>query len=263
MLSTWAVSLVLRDASIVDLVWGLGFVVVAWAAFALASDDTRDWLPPVLCSAWGLRLTAHLARRNVGHGEDPRYAAMRRQHGPRFPLVSLLTVFLLQGVVMWTVSLPLQGAQSSAGTSLTIQVFGAVVWGVGFVFEAVGDWQLARFKADPANRGRVMDRGLWRYTRHPNYFGDSLVWWGLYGVSFATGSPWWSAVGPLLMTFCLLKFSGVTLLEKSLHDSKPEYAAYVARTSAFVPLPPRMSRQDKDDAPSFPASSERDSEPAS
>lgn len=247
MLALWCLSLILRDASIVDPVWGLGFVIIAWITFAAAGPDARDWLPPVLCTVWGLRLSLFLAWRNHGQGEDARYASMRDRHGQRFPLVSLFSVFGLQGAVMWIVSLPLQAAQSDAHAMLPLQLLGTAVWGIGFFFEAVGDGQLARFKANPGNKGRVMDQGLWRYTRHPNYFGDCLIWWGLFGVAFATGAPWWTAVGPLVMTFCLLKFSGVTLLEKSLHESKPHYAEYAQRTSAFIPLPPSRASQQDDD----------------
>ena len=238
----WAVSVALRDTSIVDVFWGSGFVVVAWIGFPLADgSDARRLLLAALVTVWGLRLTVYLARRNLGKGEDHRYAAMRRRHGERWPLRSLFVVFWLQGALMWVVSLPVQVAMTDptpAGLGILDWV-GAAVWAVGLGFEAVGDAQLARFKADPANRGTVMDRGLWRYTRHPNYFGDFCVWWGIWLVALATGSAWWTVVGPVVMSVLLIRVSGVALLERSLSRRREGYADYVARTSAFFPRPPR------------------------
>jgi steroid 5-alpha reductase family enzyme len=191
-----------------------------------------------LVSIWGLRLAGHIAIRKVRHGgEDPRYAAMRRR-APNFVLVSFYKVFLLQAVLAWIVALPLMG--TAASTDLThgpLLTVGAALWLVGFVFEAVGDLQLSLFKADPANQGRVMDRGLWRYTRHPNYFGDFCVWWGLYAIALDAGA-WWSIVSPLVMTLLLTRVSGKDLLEKSM-SKRPGYHEYVERTSGFFPLPPR------------------------
>jgi len=242
MLGTWLVSLAVRDASIVDIVWGLGFVIVAWVSFAVADGSTaRRWLVVVLTTAWGLRLAGYLAWRNLGKGEDPRYRAMRRRHGARFGLVSLYLVFGLQGVLMWVVSLPVQAAQVPDAPSglAALDFIGIALWCVGMFFETVGDVQLARFKADSANKGRVMDRGLWRYTRHPNYFGDFCVWWGLYAVALATGDAWWAIAGPLVMSVLLLRVSGVTLLERHIQARRPGYADYARRTSAFFPRPPR------------------------
>jgi steroid 5-alpha reductase family enzyme len=242
MLSTWLVSLALRDASIVDIVWGLGFVLVAWVAFAVADgSDARRTLVVVLTTLWGLRLAAYLAWRNIGEGEDHRYQAMRARYGRRFPLVSLFLVFGLQGVGMWTVSLPVQAAQVPDDPSglVLLDLAGLALWCGGMFFETVGDLQLARFKADPANSGRVMDRGLWRYTRHPNYFGDFCIWWGLYLIALATGEAWWSIAGPVVMSILLLRVSGVPLIERHLTKSRPGYEDYVRRTSAFLPRPPR------------------------
>jgi steroid 5-alpha reductase family enzyme len=239
----WVASLAARDASLADRFWGPGFVVVAALGAACgAGAPSRRLLVLALVAIWGLRLGWHIHRRNRGHGEDPRYAAMRARHGERFAWVSLFTVFLLQGALLLVVALPLV----AAATAPTPPALGALdaaavaVWLVGFLFEAVGDAQLARFKADPANRGLVMDRGLWRYTRHPNYFGDALLWWGLFLFAAAVGS-WWTAAGPALMTWLLLRVSGVALLEMGLAASRPGYADYVARTSAFLPWPPRRS----------------------
>jgi steroid 5-alpha reductase family enzyme len=239
----WAVSLAARDASLADRFWGPGFVVVAalGAAFG-AGAPARRGLVLLLVAIWGLRLGWHIHRRNRGHGEDPRYAAMRARHGGRFGRVSLVTVFLLQAALLLVVALPLLAAATAAAPAAlgALDVAAVAVWLVGFLFEAIGDAQLARFKADPANRGRVMDRGLWRYTRHPNYFGDALLGWGLF-LFAAAGGAWWTAVGPALMTWLLLRVSGVALLEKGLAASKPAYAEYVARTSAFLPWPPRRA----------------------
>lgn len=242
MAALWGLSLVLRDASIVDPFWGLGFAVVAWtSAVAAGSLDTEDAVLVALTTVWGLRLAAYLSWRNLGKGEDFRYRAMRKRWGERFPLVSLGTVFLLQGALMWVVSLPVQlGQDPGPGEGLGwLAGAGVAVWAAGLVFETVGDLQLARFKADAANEGRVLDTGLWRYTRHPNYFGDFCVWWGLFLVALAFGAPSWTGVGPVLMSVLLMRVSGVALLERSLSRRKPGYEEYVRRTSAFFPRPPQ------------------------
>lgn len=242
MLTTWALSLPLRDVSIVDIVWGLGFVVVAVTA-ALVGDGSgaRRTLLLLLVGLWGARLTGYLALRNLGHGEDQRYVVMRRRIGSRFWIVSLVTVFLLQGVLMWVVSLPVQlaaAAEEPAGLG-PLALSGVALWVVGLTFEAVGDLQMARFKADPGSKGQVMDRGLWRYTRHPNYFGDFCVWWGIFLVAAETGPGRLGIIGPIVMSVLLLRVSGVALLERSIGTRRPGYAAYVERTSGFFPRPPR------------------------
>lgn len=240
----WAASVRLRDASIVDPFWGTGFVVVAWSTKLLGgSDHWRSWLLVCLVTAWGLRLSIYLLRRNMGHGEDRRYAAMRQRRGPSFWWVSLGTVFLLQGVLLWVISMPIQAGQIATPAHGGFGVFdgvGVVLFALGLFFESVGDWQLSRFRSDERNRGRVMDRGLWRYTRHPNYFGDFCVWWGLYLVAVA-GGAWWTIFGPALMSFFLLRVSGVSLLERDITDRRPEYRRYQQATSAFFPRPPRRS----------------------
>ena len=241
MLALWLLSLRLRDASIADVFWGSGFAAVGVLSAALAPPSPRGLLLAGLSAAWGLRLTVHLGRRWRAHGqEDRRYRAMRAQRGEGFPLASLFTVFLLQGALMWVVSLPLQaGAARGATVPLgLLDAAGVAVFAVGLTFEALGDAQLARFLADPAHRGQVMQSGLWRYTRHPNYFGDALVWWGMGLVAAAAGAAW-SLVGPALMTFLLVRVSGVSLLEKDIGLRRPGYAEYVRRTSAFLPRPPR------------------------
>ena len=188
-----------------------------------------------------MRLGAYLAWRNLGKGEDYRYRAMRERIGPKFWWVSLVSVFGLQAALMFVISTPIQAAlAASAPAKLGVLGYLALAcWAVGLAFESVGDLQLARFKADPQNAGKVMDRGLWRYTRHPNYFGDFLVWWGLYGVAVAIGAPWWTIFSPAIMTVLLTRVSGVPLLEASLTRKRAGYADYVRRTSSFFPRPPK------------------------
>jgi len=242
MLILWLVSLVRRDVSIVDIWWGPGFALLGAVAFALGpAGSPRRALLFGLVTIWSARLAGYLAWRNHGQREDPRYARMRRHHGVRFPFVSLATVFGLQAVLQWFVSLPLQLAQLVPGTRPlgAFDALGVALFATGLFFETVGDAQLARFKADAANRGRVMDRGLWRYTRHPNYFGDCLVWWGLFAIAAATPAGPWTIASPLLMTFLLLRVSGVALLERSLVRTRPAYRDYIERTSAFFPRRPR------------------------
>jgi steroid 5-alpha reductase family enzyme len=252
----WLLSLARKDASIVDPFWGTGFVVVTWLTLASTGPvnaDARSWLLTILVTIWGARLSLYLLWRNRGHGEDKRYQAMREHHGSRFWWVSLLTVFWLQGIILWIVSMPIQAAIVSAQAVISsaasfsplgwLDVVGVCVWCIGLFFEAVGDYQLATFQSDSANAGRVMDRGLWRYTRHPNYFGDFCVWWGVYLIA-ANGGAAWTVFSPALMSFLLLKVSGVKLLEKTITGRRPDYAAYRARTSSFFPWPPGNSSSD-------------------
>ena len=238
----WLVSLPMKNASIVDIFWGAGFAVIALVTFALTDGyRPRKLLITSLALIWGVRLAIYIGWRNAGKGEDFRYQAMRKRYGTRFAVISLFTVFVLQGVLMWVISLPLQWAQIAREPArLTwLDFLGAGVWAIGLSFEAIGDWQLARFKSNPANKGKVMNRGLWAYTRHPNYFGDALLWWGVFLIALACPRVWWICVSPVLMTTMLMKVSGVALLEKTLVKTKPEYRDYVRRTSAFLPLPPK------------------------
>lgn len=243
MILVWLISILVHDASLVDLVWGLGFVLVAvTAAIVGQGSDRRQLLLVGMVGIWGLRLSIYLAVRNLGNGEDFRYAEMRRRWGDQFAMVSLVQVYLLQGVLMFVVSLPVQLSAASLRSNVTpLAGVGLALWAVGFFFEAVGDYQLARFKADDANAGQVMDQGLWRYTRHPNYFGDFCVWWGIYLVAAETEYGRWAFVGPLLMSFLLLRVSGVAMLERSIGKRRPGYDEYVARTSAFFPRPPKST----------------------
>lgn len=237
----WLAHLPLRDASIVDPLWGPAFFVVAGAYAGLTEGSgARRLLVLVLVGVWALRLGGYLTWRKWGEPEDHRYAAMRERWGARrFPWLSLGIVFWLQAVILWVVSWPLfQAVRADRPAGLTwVDGLGAFLFAVGFAFETVGDWQLVRFKADPANRGRVLDRGLWRTTRHPNYFGECVLWWGLGLIALATGveDAWWTLLSPVLMTFLLLKVSGVSLLEQGMEERRPAYREYVRRTNAFFP----------------------------
>ncbi|MEX0173102.1 DUF1295 domain-containing protein [Streptomyces sp. LMG1-1-1.1] len=245
MLVTFAIGTAKQLHRIVDIAWGIAFAAVAIAAYSLAAgygDDTRRTVVAAATVLWGLRLAVHIARRGRGHGEDPRYARMlaRAPGNPTF--YALRKVYILQGALVWLISLPVQFAVLLPRPLDATAYLGLAVWAAGLTFEAVGDHQLARFKSDPANRGHVMDQGLWSWTRHPNYFGDFLVWWGLYLTACAT---WQTAlltlISPLVMSTLLIWGSGKRLLEAHMAD-RPGYAAYRARTSGFIPRPPRSTQ---------------------
>jgi steroid 5-alpha reductase family enzyme len=242
MILLWLLSLALRNSSIVDIFWGTGFVIVAWAAYLLTPDGLllHRLLLAGLVTVWGLRLSAHILRRNWGKPEDFRYARWREESGRSWWWFSFFKVFLLQGILMWIISAPLIAVQVGSLPSRLglLDVLGIVVWVIGFFFEAVGDAQLERFKADPANQGRLLTSGVWRYTRHPNYFGDAAQWWGYFLIAVAAGA-WWTIFSPILMTLLLVRVSGVALLEKTLIETKPGYREYAQTTSAFVPWFPR------------------------
>ncbi|WP_431682452.1 DUF1295 domain-containing protein [Kitasatospora sp. KL5] len=228
----------------VDVAWGLAFTAVALTGYGLSAgygDDGRRLLATVLTAVWGVRLSVHIALRARGTGEDPRYERMlaRKPPGRARTLYAVRTVYLLQAALVWFVSLPVQAAQYLPDPPGPLAWAGTAVWAVGLFFEAVGDRQLTRFKADPANRGRIMDRGLWRYTRHPNYFGDACVWWGLFLLAADAPIGWAFVASPLLMTWLLAFGSGKPLLERRMSSGRPGWDAYAARTSGFVPLPPR------------------------
>ncbi len=240
MLAVWAISVVVKNAGIVDVFWGLGFVLVAWVVWSFdGGHGVRAALLVAMATVWGLRLSIYLGIRNVGKEEDFRYQAMRQRGGPRFWLKSLFRVFALQAVVMWIVSLPLQlGIRQTNPGWEALWFIGAAVFLVGLAFEAVADWQLARFKADPDNSGKVLDKGLWRYSRHPNYFGDATAWWGIGLVAASTPIGTIGLIGPALITWSLLRVSGVPMLEHSLHKNRPGYRDYVKKTSPFIPRRP-------------------------
>ncbi|HZF79029.1 MAG TPA: DUF1295 domain-containing protein [Rubrivivax sp.] len=236
--STWLASLLRHDVSLVDRMWPV-FIAAAAGVFALvlqASSARAGWLL-ALAAVWALRLSVYITHRNWGHGEDRRYQAIRARNQPHFALKSLVLVFGLQAVLAWVVASPLLMGLASSSPLGWLDVLGIGIAIFGIAFETVADAQMARFQADPANAGQVMDRGLWRYTRHPNYFGEFCAWWGLWLVCIAgAGLPGaWTAVSPLLMTVLLLKVSGVTLLEKDIAERRPAYRDYVARTPAFMP----------------------------
>ncbi|MGI5451638.1 DUF1295 domain-containing protein [Streptomyces sp. CA-249302] len=244
MLVTFAVAVRAGVHRIVDVAWGIGFTAVAAATFAASAvqdqgDPARRLLVTALTALWGLRLAVHIGRRGRGHGEDPRYEALLAKAPGNRNAYALRMVYLLQGALVWLVSLPVQAAQYVPGPPSFLAWAGVAVWALGLGFEAVGDAQLARFKADPAHRGRIMDRGLWAWTRHPNYFGDFCVWWGLYLI---TCDSWEaaavSAVSPVVMSLLLTRGSGKRLLEQHMAD-RPGYAEYASRTSGFLPLPPK------------------------
>ncbi|HEX5789257.1 MAG TPA: DUF1295 domain-containing protein [Woeseiaceae bacterium] len=239
----WCASLVVGKVSFVDWLWPLFMVAAAGSWFAAAGlTGPRAIVVAVLLVAWALRLSVHIAVRNHGEPEDERYRAMRERR-PYFAIRSLYVVFVLQALLAWFVALPLAaviaGASPAARSALTpLDALGVLLWVAGMLFEVGGDRQLARFRKDPANAGRVLDTGLWRYTRHPNYFGEFCIWWAFYLFALAAGG-WWTVASPVLMTILLLRVSGVALLERTITDRRPGYADYQQRTNAFFPGPPR------------------------
>jgi steroid 5-alpha reductase family enzyme len=245
MILGWFLSLILKNVTVVDSLWGLGFVLIAWLTFFLTDGFLgRRLLIALLVTVWGLRLSIYLSRRNWGKGEDPRYGSWREKSGKHFWIVSLFKVFLLQSLFLWAISLSLQyGAASKTPAMITwLDLCGLSLWMVGFVFEAVGDWQLAAFKSNPANKGKVMDRGLWAYTRHPNYFGECLMWWGIFVIAFSTPNSWWTVLSPLIITAVLLKMTGIPLTEKTIVAHRPGYKEYIQRTPAFIPWFPKKKK---------------------
>ncbi len=240
----WLISIYLKNVSIVDNFWGIGFVLVAFI-FCLECEVlyTRSKLMMFLVTLWGLRLSIYLTYRNYGKGEDYRYREFRRSFGEhRYWWFSFFQVFLLQGGLILIISLPLLGItlETNSNALNLLDYLGLLIWGIGFIFEAVGDYQLASFKRHPENKGKLLTKGLWRYTRHPNYFGDTAIWWGFGLFAIASGAYWYS-LGTLVMTYLILKISGVSLLEKSLSKAKPGYEEYVQTTSTFFPWFPKKS----------------------
>ncbi len=240
LLALWFLSLHLRDASIIDPVWGPLFVVVALVAAPLGSGDAaRRWLLFGLTALWGLRLGIHLLRRKLAEPEeDRRYTAMRHRHPTTFPAYSL-GIFMLQGALALLVGFPLIASAERHGALNALTIPGLLVFAIGLAFEAIGDEQLRRFKADPNSAGRVLDTGLWRYTRHPNHFGDACVWWGLWLIALPAGGIWWTVFSPVVMNWLLARGSGKPTVEKSIGRRRPGYADYIERTSGFFPLPPK------------------------
>jgi len=236
---TWVVSVFKRDVSIVDSIWSLVLLGLCATYFLLYEYSTaRGTIVLALTAVWAVRLSAYITWRNRGEPEDARYQAMRRKYSPNFAIKSLGIVFLLQGVLAWIISLPLLAAVAGSKPLHLLDAAAVTLVVLGILFESIADAQLAAFKAGKDSHGKVLDTGLWRYTRHPNYFGECCVWWGFYLFAFAAGG-WWSIISPLLMTFLLLRVSGVALLERDIRERRPDYADYIERTNAFVPGFPR------------------------
>ena len=233
----WLLSLRLGNVSIVDSMWSLFFLLIAVSfAWMQASVEARGTLILILVAIWALRLSGYITWRNWGHEEDSRYQEIRARNEPNFAFKSLYLIFGFQGLLALVISLPLLVAIQSSTPLGWLDYAGILLWTVGMIFEAGGDWQLARFKANPDNRGKVLDSGLWSLTRHPNYFGDFCVWWGFFLIALSAGG-WWTLISPLVMSFMLLKVSGVALLEKDIGKRRPEYAQYIKKTNAFFPGP--------------------------
>jgi len=251
MLGLWLVALKLKDVSFIDGVWPLGMLMLALITFPRTEGDlVRKWLLMWLVGVWAIRLSWHLLGRWRRSGADGRYVelveAQEKARGWAFGKTALLFVFLPQAVLAWLTSLPVQlGQVAFAPTVGWIGWTGAVLAVIGIGFESIGDAQLAAFKKDKANKGKVLDTGLWKYTRHPNYFGDACVWWGLWLIAAETGPGLWAVAGPLFLTFTLTKWSGIGITEKAIHGTRPGYADYVRRTSAFIPWPPKRAEISK------------------
>ena len=237
--AAWVVSVMIRNVAFVDSLWSLFFLIAA-VVFAVeaAPLSARGLLVTLLVAVWALRLSLYIAARNWGEPEDYRYRKIRENNEPGFAFKSLYVVFGLQGILAWIIAMPLLPAIMNRGGIGPLEIVAAALWLVGFIFEAGGDYQLAKFKGDESNKGRVLSTGLWRYTRHPNYFGDFCIWWAFYLFAYAAGG-WWTIVSPLLMSFLLLKVSGVAMLEKTITDRRPDYAEYIRRTNAFFPGLPK------------------------
>jgi len=235
----WLFSVVRQNVTIVDSLWALFFLLAALTTAALTPQPgPRASLIIVLVAIWAVRLSGYLTWRNWGKPEDHRYQAIRQRNEPGFAFKSLYLVFVLQAVLAWIIAAPLAAGISSQAPLGLLDYAGVALWVFGFLFETIGDWQLARFKANPDNHGKVMDRGLWRFTRHPNYFGEACLWWGYWLIAASAGG-WWTLFAPLLMSVLLLKVSGVALLEKDISERRPAYRDYIARTNAFFPGPRR------------------------
>jgi steroid 5-alpha reductase family enzyme len=234
--------------SVMDVAWGAGIAVAGVASFAASAGHgapARRWPLAIAAVAWGIRLALHVAVRARGAAEDPRYRDLLSRAPRGRDAYALRVVYLPQFLILWVATLPVQAGMAAAGPAGSVTAAGGVLWAIGFAFETVGDWQLARFRADPANRGRIMDHGLWRYTRHPNYFGDACMWWGLFALGYGGAAQLATIVSPLLMTAILTRGTGQRMTERRMTRNRPGYADYVARTSGFIPLPPRRPRPRK------------------
>ncbi len=237
---SWLLSLKRNDVSMVDSLWSLMFLLATLVyAGTTTITGAREILILVLVGAWALRLSTYITVRNHGHTEDFRYQEIRANNEPGFRYKSFYIIFVFQAFLAWMICLPLLVAISGQTAIGILDYAGIALWSTGMFFESVGDWQLARFRAKPENTGKVLSTGLWRYSRHPNYFGNFLIWWGFYLVALSAGG-WWTIISPLLMTLLLLKVSGVALLEKNISKRRPEYLRYIESTNAFFPGPSRL-----------------------
>jgi len=237
--TTWLLSVFKRDVSIVDSIWSL--MILTTASVYIWHNETmgyREALIYLLVLIWALRLTIYLTWRNWGRPEDFRYQQIRAKYSPYFAIKSLLIIFVFQAVLAWLISLPLLTTLTNSNPLSLVDTAAIFLWLVGMGFETIADFQLHRFKVNPNNKGKVLDTGLWRYSRHPNYFGEFCIWWGFYLFAVSSGE-WWTIISPLMMTILLLRFSGVALLEKDIHERRPDYSAYIARTNAFLPGKPK------------------------
>jgi len=244
----WFYSTIRQNVTIVDSLWALFFLLATLTVVLLTTQPgPRATLIVVLVTIWAIRLSGYLTWRNWGKPEDHRYQEIRRRNEPGFAFKSLYLVFGLQAVLAWIIAAPLAAGITGQAPLNLFDVAGISLWVIGFLYETIGDWQLARFKANPDNKGKVMDSGLWRYTRHPNYFGEACLWWGYWLIAAAAGG-WWTVFAPLLMSMLLLKVSGVALLEKDIGERRPAYRDYIARTNAFFPGPRRIHSARKETA---------------
>jgi len=238
-MSLWfVVSLIKKRNDVADVAWGIGFVLMTWVSFLISNDSgPRGILVGILVSLWGIRLAWHIHTRNRGKAEDYRYLAWRKEWGKWFYIRSYLQVYILQGALLFLIVLPVLIINTRTGSVLGLLDFvGVVIWVVGFYFEVVGDAELARFIKNPANKGKLMQDGLWAYTRHPNYFGEVTVWWGIWIITLSAPLGWVGIIGPLTITFLILKVSGIPMLEKKMEEN-PEFTEYKRKTSVFIPLP--------------------------
>jgi len=240
------ISLLKKRNDVADIAWGIGFILVAWTSFFLSGNfSVRSWLVNILVSIWGLRLAWHINIRNKGKSEDYRYLTWRKEWGKWFYIRSYFQVYLLQGTFLFLIILPVLLIHENVGLNFNpIDGLGLLIWLIGFLFEAIGDAQLKNFIKNPINKGRLMQDGLWRYTRHPNYFGEVTQWWGLWLIATNVPNGWFGIIGPLTITILILKISGVPLLEKKMTEN-PEFAEYKKRTSIFIPLPLKVSNEKK------------------
>ncbi|QUI24419.1 DUF1295 domain-containing protein [Vallitalea pronyensis] len=235
---------IIKNNSIVDIGWGLGFVILAGFMYALGGTYTfRSTIITVLVALWGLRLTYHLARRNIGKPEDYRYVNMRKRWGTRYAYIkAFFNVYFLQMALMYIIGLPIiMINQSQNSTTTALDYIGLAVWVMGYAFEVVGDYQLKQFKKNPANKGKIMNKGLWQYTRHPNYFGEAVMWWGIFIIGLSIEQPLIMIISPITITFFLRFVSGVPLLEKK-YAGRPDFIAYTQQTNIFIPWFPKKTK---------------------